>query len=153
MLSVEQRGGLESLLFKLLDIEVNPFLIRDIHDILNSLLCSSLNEKTLKRWLFLLRDIAISAEADTSISSTEQSVTSANTPAQRKNNKKEKNTNEDDDDDEDYDDSQTFSTSKKASSSISSSGGFGSGNASSFNSTNIRMKQITKLISPKWPNR
>jgi len=104
---------------------VNPFLIRDIHDILNSLLCSSLNEKTLKRWLFLLRDIAISAE------------------------------NDDDEDEEDYDDSQTFQTSKTASASIQSSGGSGLGstNASSFNSSNIRMKQITKLISPKWPNR
>jgi hypothetical protein len=74
----------------LLDIEVNPFLIRDIHDILNSLLCSSLNEKTLKRWLFLLRDIAISAEADTSMSSSDQSSSASNTPTERKNNKKKK---------------------------------------------------------------
>lgn len=54
--------GLESLLFKILDIESNPHLIRDIHDILISLLCTSLHERTLKHWLSLCNDIAISAE-------------------------------------------------------------------------------------------
>ena len=59
---INEQRGLECLLFKLLDIETNPYLIRDIHDILNSLLCTSLNEHNLKRWLFLLKDIAISAD-------------------------------------------------------------------------------------------
>lgn len=54
--------GLEYLLFKMLDIETNPALIRDLHDILYSLLCTSLNECTLKDWLFLCKDIAISTE-------------------------------------------------------------------------------------------
>ena len=62
LLSLIGEKGLESLLFKILDIEANPFLIRDIHDILISLLCTSLNEQTLKRWLYLCNDIAISAE-------------------------------------------------------------------------------------------
>ena len=44
--------GLEYLLFKMLDIETNPALIRDLHDILHSLLCTSLNEKTLKLGCF-----------------------------------------------------------------------------------------------------
>ena len=56
--------GLECLLFKILDIETNPYLIRDLHDILNSLLCTLLNEFTLKQWLFLCKDIAISAEGN-----------------------------------------------------------------------------------------
>ena len=58
---VAQRG-LEYLLFKLLDIETNAALIRDLHDILLSLLCTSFNERTLKHWLFLCKDIAISTE-------------------------------------------------------------------------------------------
>jgi hypothetical protein len=62
LVSLITERGLEFLLFKLLDIETNPFLIRDIHDIINSLLCTTLNEHTLKQWLFLCRDIAISIE-------------------------------------------------------------------------------------------
>lgn len=54
--------GLECLIFKMIDIETNPLLIRDLHDILNSILSTSLNELTLKHWLFLCRDIAISAD-------------------------------------------------------------------------------------------
>lgn len=54
--------GLEYLLFKLLDIETNAALIRDLHDILLSLLSTSFNERTLKDWLFLCKDIAISTE-------------------------------------------------------------------------------------------
>lgn len=54
--------GVEFLLFKMLDIETSPKLINDIHDILYSLLTCTLNETTLKDWLFLCKDIAISAE-------------------------------------------------------------------------------------------
>ncbi|RNA33832.1 HEAT repeat-containing 5B-like isoform X1 [Brachionus plicatilis] len=54
--------GLEFLLFKMLDIESSPRLVKDIHDILYSLLSSTLNEITLKDWLFLCKDIAISSE-------------------------------------------------------------------------------------------
>ena len=54
--------GVEFLLFKMLDIETNPKLINDIHDILHSLLTCTLNEITLRDWLFLCKDIAISAE-------------------------------------------------------------------------------------------
>lgn len=54
--------GLEYLLFKLLDVETNAALIRDLHDILLSLMCTSLNESTLKHWLFLCKDIAISTD-------------------------------------------------------------------------------------------
>ena len=62
LISIIGERGLECLLFKMLDIETNPYLIRDIHDILNSLLCTLLNEFTLKQWLFLCKDIAISTE-------------------------------------------------------------------------------------------
>ena len=54
--------GLECLIFKMIDIESNPFLIRDLHDILNSILSSSLSERTLKNWLVLCKDIAISSD-------------------------------------------------------------------------------------------
>lgn len=62
LISLISERGLEYLLFKMLDIETNPYLIRDIHDILNSLLCTLLSEFTLKQWLFLCKDIAISVE-------------------------------------------------------------------------------------------
>lgn len=62
LLCLISERGLEFLVFKMLDIETNPVLIRDLHDILYSLLCTSLNEVTLKDWLFLCKDIAISAE-------------------------------------------------------------------------------------------
>lgn len=54
--------GLEYLLFKLLDIETNAALIRDLQDILLSLLSTTFNERTLRHWLFLCKDIAISSE-------------------------------------------------------------------------------------------
>ena len=55
LLSLIGERGLECLLFKMLDIETNPYLIRDVHDILNGLLCTLLDEFTLKEWLFLCR--------------------------------------------------------------------------------------------------
>jgi len=62
LLCLINERGLECLIFKMIDIETNPFLIRDLHDILNSILSSSLNEFTLKNWLFLCKDIAISSD-------------------------------------------------------------------------------------------
>ena len=62
LLCLINERGLECLIFKMIDIETNPFLIRDLHDILNSILSSSLNELTLKNWLSLCKDIAISSD-------------------------------------------------------------------------------------------
>jgi HEAT repeat-containing protein 5 len=153
---INEQRGLECLLFKLLDIEVNPFLIRDIHDILNSLLCSSLNEKTLKRWIFLLKDIAISAEESSSNNnqSTEDKKTSIRKVKKKQNDKEE---DEEEDDTELYDDSQSFQTQSNNDplSNVMRSPSVSSNlNNSIVNNANIiRMKQITKIIAPKWPNR
>ena len=127
---INEQRGLECLLFKLLDIETNPYLIRDIHDILNSLLCTSLNEHNLKRWLFLLKDIAISAD-DNNVNN--------EGPAELKVKK--------DDEDEDYDDSESFKTNESVRSPSVGA------NLNHLNNNIIRMKQITKMISPKWLNR
>ena len=64
LLCLINERGLECLIFKMIDIETNPFLIRDLHDILNSILSSSLNEFTLKNWLVLCKDIAISSDGE-----------------------------------------------------------------------------------------
>lgn len=122
--------GLEFLLFKMLDIETNPLLIRDLHDILYSLLCTSLNETTLKNWLFLCKDIAISAE---------ESQNTAKEPIRVKNEENENEDNEDFDDD-----SQTLSNTTNEEQSNSNK---------DQNGQNLKLKQITKNISPKWPNR
>ena len=65
LLCLINERGLECLVFKMIDIETNPCVIRDLHDILNSVLSSSLNEATLRNWLFLCKDIAISSDGTT----------------------------------------------------------------------------------------
>ena len=67
--------------------------------------------------------------------------------------------NENDDDDDDYDDSESFSasnTNKNDNIMMGNTFGSSSANAKSNNdhiNSNLKLKQITKLISPKWPNR
>ena len=62
----ERAGGLESLLVKLLDIESDCSLVADLHDILNSLLASSLDDYSLRHWLTLCKDVAIGADGECS---------------------------------------------------------------------------------------
>ena len=62
LVSLIGERSLQFLLFKMLDIENNLYLIRDLHDIVHSLLCTSLSEATLQDWLELCKDIAISAD-------------------------------------------------------------------------------------------
>ncbi|CAF0928332.1 unnamed protein product [Brachionus calyciflorus] len=143
LLCLISERGLEFLLFKMLDIETNPVLIRDIHDILYSLLCTTLNEITLKDWLFLCKDIAISAEeslvgnTDTSSKDTSKKTTD-----------KTEETTENDENDEFDDDSLSFNKN-----STSSGPSFSSNLQNTQDSQNLKLKQVTKIISPKWPNR
>ena len=61
---------------------------------------------------------------------------------------------EEDLNDEDYDDSETFQTSSSKSNEDYIIGGSGNGKMSNDHaSSNLKLKQITKIISPKWPNR
>lgn len=161
--------GLECLLLKMLDIETNPHIIRDLHDIIHSLLCASLNEYTLKHWLFLCKDIAISA--DESLVGGDNSNNNQKKPNKNKkkvdkrksrandklDNEDNSDNNEDDFDEEDDidedDDSQTLQISSNKSSDdyiLSPSGAKASNDP--LNST-LKLKQITKIISPKWPNK
>lgn len=130
LLALIGERGVQCLLFKMLDIESNPQLIRNLHDILNSLLCSTLNESTLKRWLFLCKDISIGAEQS-------QSSQHAQEHPHARVQRKERVTV---DDEEEDDDSQTLHATQSDVFAVS-------------NNTNLSLKQITKNVSPKWPNR
>ena len=144
LIAVVGERGLECLLFKMLDIETNPYLIRDIHDTLNSLLCTSLTEKTLRQWLYLCKDIAVSSED----SSSGVKQAESNPRPKKPQSKKKEAFNEDEDDEEDPDDDlQSFQTSKTAEDPSKL------GNYDPINNPQIKLKQITKIISPKWPNR
>jgi len=118
LISIIGERGLECLLFKILDIETNPFLIRDIHDILNSLLCTLLTEFTLKKWLYLCKDIAISLDAQSTNETSEQQSgkkqSSAEAAEGGASNEDGYRQNEEDED-ENYDDSESFQTTKKVS--------------------------------------
>ena len=144
LLSLINDRGLEGLLFKMLDIETNADLIRDLHDILNSLLCSLLNESTLKHWIYLCKDIAVSADEASSVSAQDDSSTNQAKNNKKKTSKKAQNEDEDDEE-EDDDDSQTLQ--------ISSNQNDPSKKLGDQINSNLKLKQITKLISPKWPNR
>jgi HEAT repeat-containing protein 5 len=151
LLTLVEERGLEYLLFKLLDIESNPFLIKDIHDIINSLICNTFNEFSLKHWLFLCKDIAVNV--DNSLQNNKTETTGRDNS--------NKGTNDEDNDDHD-DDSQTLSGSSNQNSNKNNLSGanFGLGATNGVmgggidsNSLTIHQTQITKLISPKWPNR
>jgi hypothetical protein len=179
-------GGLEYLLFKMLDIETNLFIIRDIHDILNSLISTQLNEYSLKHWLYLCRDIAVSSDSmlagsainSASTNSTvaaDSSFASRKKPGANKSNLSKLNSdqdnemdttdrsnaisNRDEQEEEEIDDSQSFQMASVRSpedyvmGSISSSSSGAIGNDQAILNSTIKLRQITKLISPKWPNR
>lgn len=175
LLSLIGEKGLESLLFKILDIESNPHLIRDIHDILISLLCTSLNERTLKHWLYLCNDIAISVEggSNSAAASAKSAAgdksnaagSSAKAKAAAKKAAKSAQRNDDGeataDDDEaegDDDDMQTFTSSSDQTDDprmlgIGMSAGGSGGVNDIMQSQNLKLKQITKVMAPKWPSR
>lgn len=164
--------GLEFLLFKMLDIETNLHLIRDLHDIINSLLCTSLSESTLKDWLEVCKDIAISADEslarNPSVSNPNikmdlkkaanksqikssrnlesggnESVEDLDSSNNKDDDGNEESGNKNNDEDDDDDDSQTFYTPSQTKSNEEILG----------SSSALKLKQITKIISPKWPNR
>lgn len=106
LISLIGERGLECLLFKMLDIETNPYLIRDIHDILNSLLCTLFTEFTLKDWLFLCKDIAISVDDSAGAKEAEQASQKMESKVA------DEVDREDENDDENYDDSESFQVCK-----------------------------------------
>jgi len=103
----------------------------------------------------------LSGQSSETSSSSNHNQSNANSKKQVKKSGKALNTNDDDqnehddDDDDYYDDSESFSasnTNKNDNIVMGSS----SANAKSTNdhiNSNLKLKQITKLISPKWPNR
>ena len=144
LMSLISERGLECLLFKMLDIETNPYLIRDIHDILNSLLCTLLNEFSLKQWLFLCKDIAISSDVS-SLNETEALKSEKGTEENKT------TAMDEEDNEENYDDSESFQAAKPKLNSLGQK--IDSNNGYDPVSDTLKLKQITKMISPKWPNR
>ena len=66
MLDLNKNSGLPGVMFSLLDHEVDPAIISDIHDALNSMLHSTAVEN-LSNWLSLCREVLTVATEDTSI--------------------------------------------------------------------------------------
>lgn len=125
LLTIINDSGLEGLLFKLLDIEIDNLIISDIRDTINSIF-SCLNETNLKHWISLLKEIAIcNSDIDkmSAASSDKDSLKDSN------DNGVGDNQNEDEDDEND---GETFKPTDE--------------NDEANKDVNV------KNISPKWPN-
>lgn len=58
LIDIVSTFGLEGLLLKILDTENDENIVNDLHDILNSMICS-INQFNIKNWLTLCKNVAL----------------------------------------------------------------------------------------------